>query len=70
MACACNKNRRQTPAYSRMVPAAPATDASPAEPEIEPSTLRLPSGEERTYGSRLEAHAARIRYGGELVATP
>lgn len=61
MACACNKRRKPT-AY-----ATTATTQTTEAPEPVETTLRLPSGEERTYGSKLEAHAARLRLGGTFV---
>jgi len=60
MGCACGK-RRQPPAYITT----PRTTEEQTPPE--PTILRLPSGEERTFEDALAAHAARLRFGGEIV---
>lgn len=62
MACACSGKRRQPTAYSINAP----TQTTPTPEPVE-TTLRLPSGEEKTFGSKLEAHAARLRLGGTFV---
>lgn len=65
MACACNK-RRQPTGYGTVTPRPADRQPEPA-PEPVQITLRLPNGEEHIYNSKLEAHAARLRMGGEFV---
>lgn len=54
MACACGKNRRQR------------TMSNP-KPESKPVTVKFPDGTTKTFGTKLEAYAAKTIAGGGRV---
>lgn len=66
MACACNKKRQVTGFAAARTPA---PSAGGRVLPVPPTTfsLRKPNGTVETYGSKLEALAARAREGGTLI---
>jgi len=62
MACACSQ-RRKTTGFAATTVTAPA----PKVEEQSEWTLTKPDGSTETFGSKLEALAARIRAGGGTV---
>lgn len=68
MGCNCGNKRRQVTGYGTNVPTGRPAPTTPT-PTTQPATLRTTDGQVLTFGSRLEAHAERIRRGGGTVST-
>jgi hypothetical protein len=66
MGCNCGKNRRQQAVAKPVTP----PPQPPAQPTASGATQRFSlledSGRTQTFGSRLEADAARARHGGSI----
>jgi hypothetical protein len=71
MGCNCGKNKRQPTGAATTAAAPPTPPPAPTPPPTTGRTQRftLTSGSGRTqsFGSKLEADAARVRSGGTLT---